>query len=214
MHHLPQCPTTLLSYSRPPPRLIPYLRASNPPIPYLQQQNRTLFNPASFLSSTIPTTLRHLTHTRQIPYSPPSIFHAIASVDAYPSFLPFVISSRVSSRDANGYPRLATLKTGYPSFGVEEDWESVVHCDPKQGIIEAKSNDSNVNNDSMFEVLQTRWQISENPDPNAQTSVRLDIDVKFRNIVYDQMFAQVEDKVASTMIGAFEKRVQELEGRK
>ena len=67
----------------------------------------------------------------------------------------------------------------------------------------------------MFEVLQTRWQISPNKDsdPNAQTSVRLDIDVKFRNIVYDQMFAQVEGKVASTMIGAFEKRVSELEGR-
>lgn len=104
-----------------------------------------------------------------------------------------------------------------------------MRCDEENGVIEAKSydgGDGGSNSDSVFEVLQTRWQISPSQGENAgqgsegrvggdsiQTSVRLDIDVKFRNIVYDQMFAQVEGKVASTMIGAFEKRVQELEGR-
>ncbi len=206
MHQLPRCSTTLLTYSRPPPRLILHLHG---------QHTRTLFNPATILSSTLPTTLRHLTHTRSIPYSPHSIFRAIASVDAYPTFLPFIISSTISQRDANGYPKLATLKTGYAKFGIEEDWESVVHCDESKGTIEAKSHDRK-SEDSMFEVLQTRWQISPNKDadPSGQTSVRLDIDVKFRNIVYDQMFAQFEGKVASTMIGAFEKRVKELEDRK
>jgi ribosome-associated toxin RatA of RatAB toxin-antitoxin module len=44
--------------------------------------------------------------------------------------------------------------------------------------------------------------------------VKLDVNVKFRNPVYDQMFAQVEEKVASTMISAFEKRVEDLNRRR
>ena len=41
--------------------------------------------------------------------------------------------------------------------------------------------------------------------------MRLDIEVKFKNAVYDQMFAQVEGKVASALVGAFEKRAKEIE---
>ena len=61
----------------------------------------------------------------------------------------------------------------------------------------------------MFEVLQTRWTIT--PRNDKDTHVQLDIDVKFRNIVYDQMFAQVESKVARSVMAAFEKRAQELD---
>jgi ribosome-associated toxin RatA of RatAB toxin-antitoxin module len=83
-----------------------------------------------------------------------------------------------------------------------------VLCDESRGIIEAKSDEA-ASGQSIFEVLQTRWQITTEEDQD--THVRLDIDVKFRNIVYDQMFAQVEDKIARTVMGAFEKRARELD---
>lgn len=103
------------------------------------------------------------------------------------------------------------MRVGYDKFKLEEDWDSIVKCDASNGTIEAKS--SEANSQGLFEVLRTKWQIEpfEDGGDNKKTRVKLDVDVKFRNPIYDQMFAQIEGKVVSTMIAAFEKRVQELE---
>ncbi|KAF7845764.1 hypothetical protein BT93_L0727 [Corymbia citriodora subsp. variegata] len=140
-----------------------------------------------------------------------SVLGSAFDVSGYPSFLPFTISSNVTKKDTNGYPAEASLKVGYDKFGLEEVWNSIVSCDPSTGTIEARS--SKADSQGLFEVLQTKWHI-DNAQTGTQTKVKLDLDVKFRNPVYDQMFAQVEGKVASTMIAAFEKRVQELEAQK
>ena len=157
--------------------------------------------------------MRSLTHTKHLPYPSTTIFKAVSDVSGYPTFLPFTISSHVTARDQQGYPTRAKLKVGYAKLGLEEDWDSVVRCDPKTGTIEARSSEENSN--GLFEVLNTKWHIS--PSSKAgddQTSVCLTVDVKFRNPVYDQMFSQVEGKVANSMIVAFEKRVEELQGRR
>lgn len=70
-------------------------------------------------------------------------------------------------------------------------------------------------------MLKTKWEVSSiipegSPEASSkgpQTSVKLDIEVRFRNPLYDQMFSQVEGKVASAMIAAFEQRVKELDKR-
>lgn len=176
-----------------------------------QLQTRAFFD--SILSSALgPCPLRNLTHTRTLPYSASSVFQAVADVSGYPSFLPFTVDSTVMARDQHGYPERASLKIGYDKFGLEEVWESKVRCDADQGIVEAQS--SEANSQGLFEVLQTRWHIQAAPGSDTLTSVKLDLDVKFRNPLYDQMFAQVEGQVASVMINAFERRVQELEAAK
>lgn len=164
----------------------------------------------SILSSALgPCPLRSLSHTKLLPYSPSVIFKAVSDVSGYPTFLPFTISSNVTSRDPAGYPTRARLKVGYAKFGLEEDWDSIVRCDPEKGLVEARSSEEN--SDGLFEVLSTKWLISHSDRGSPDhASVKLDVNVKFRNPVYDQMFAQVEEKVASTMISAFEKRVEEL----
>ncbi|KIV94194.1 hypothetical protein PV10_01983 [Exophiala mesophila] len=176
------------------------------------QQKRAFLD--SLLSSTLgPCPLRTLSHTKTLPYPPLTVFKAVSDVSGYPSFLPFTISSHVTSRDAAGYPTRARLKVGYAKFGLEEDWDSVVKCDPKQGLVEARSSDESSN--GLFEVLNTKWQIAaSHPSTENQTAVKLDVHVRFRNPVYDQMFAQVEGKVASTMVSAFEKRVEDLHRKK
>lgn len=176
------------------------------------QQKRAFFD--SLLSSTLgPCPLRTLSHTKTLPYPPRTVFKAVSDVSGYPAFLPFTISSHVTSRDDAGYPTRARLKVGYAKFGLEEDWDSVVKCDPEQGLVEARSSDENSH--GLFEVLNTKWQIAASESSSEdQTAVRLEVHVRFRNQVYDQMFAQVEGKVASTMVSAFEKRVDDLHRKK
>lgn len=155
-----------------------------------------------------------------IPYPRDAVFNAIASVDRYPSFLPFVLSAKVSERDQHEQPVRARLKVGYNKLGIEEDWESIVSAKEKEGIIEARSADvEGENADGIFEVLKTRWQLYDLEDirrqgigVGAQTAVRLDVEVKFRSAMYDKFFAGVEEKVAGMMVGAFEKRIKELTG--
>ncbi|OQU95719.1 hypothetical protein CLAIMM_01895 [Cladophialophora immunda] len=149
-----------------------------------------------------------MSHTKVLPYSAATVFKAVSDVAGYPTFLPFTISSNVTSRDAAGYPTRASLKVGYATLGIEEDWESIVRCDPARGIIEARSSEEH--SDGLFEILSTKWLIAPSKAANDSTAVKLNVDVKFRNPLYDQMFAQVESKVASTMVSAFEKRVEEL----
>ena len=184
-------------------------------------QSRPFLKPAD-LNSLLhaETPLRHLTHTRVIPYPSSAAFNAIARVENYPTFLPFVISADVSQRDAQGFPSRASLKVGYDALGIEERWDSTVKADKTSGSIEARSADGEIANpDGIFEVLRTKWQLREIEDIRrqgvglgVQTSVQLDVDVKFRSVVYDKLFAGIEEKVAGMMVGAFEKRIRELAG--
>lgn len=175
------------------------------------RQERTFID--SLLSSALgPCQLRSVTHTKTLPYSSKAIFKAISDVSGYPAFLPFTISSQVTERDSAGYPKRARLRVGYEKLGIEENWDSVVACNPTEGTVEAKS--SETASQGLFEELQTRWKIvGTDQGSNPTTSVKLNVDVKFRNPVYDQMFAQVEYKVASAMISAFEKRVKDIDDR-
>jgi coenzyme Q-binding protein COQ10 len=211
-------PSTAASYpvaisrasARLPLLLLPFksIPSALPRVPVQVEPRRNLFNPSSIFSSSLPTQLHRLSHAQTSSHSASSIFRAIASVDQYPSFLPFTLSAAVLRRDAHGWPARATLTVGYEPFNLQEDWASIVYCNESRGVIEAKSDEAS-SADSIFEVLQTRWQIT--PTSSQDTHVQLDIDVKFRNILYDQMFAQVEGKVARTVMGAFERRARELD---
>ena len=182
-----------------------------PSLTYNSTQTRTFID--SLLSSALgPCPLRSVTHTKTLPYSSTAVFKAISDVSGYPGFLPFTISSNVTARDEAGYPTRARLRVGYDKLGLQEDWDSVVICDAQHGRIEARSSEDA--SQGLFQTLQTRWQVKPlDGHQSNQSSVKLEVDVKFRNPVYDQMFAQVETKVANAMISAFEKRVQDLEKR-
>ncbi len=224
MHTLP---TSLNFFSRPPPRLrlvCPSAYSSTKLTPHRSanlNQSRAFLNPSALdVLFTSSTPLRQLTHTRVLPYPRSSVFDAIVSVDRYPSFLPFVLSAEVSERDKNERPARASLKVGYDALGIEENWESVVSAGEEQGIIEARGAETGKSNEEgLFEVLKTTWQLHDLEDirrqgvgVGAQTAVRLDVQVKFRSTMYDKLFAGVEEKVAGMMVGAFEKRIKELAG--
>ena len=111
---------------------------------------------------------------------------------------------------------------GYNKLGVEEDWESIVNCDQDQGIVEARGADESDGAGKgaatgLFRVLRTRWDIKPaskssgtHQSNSSGSQANLSVHVQLRNPVYDQLFAQVEDRVARAIAAAFEKRVAEL----
>ena len=76
---------------------------------------------------------------RTLPYRSSDLYNIISDISSYPKFLPYCLSSEVTSESApdehdRKWPRTATLKVGFG--GVEEEFLSRVYCVPGQ-IIEA-----------------------------------------------------------------------------
>lgn len=81
-----------------------------------------------------------LSETRILPYETPDLYSLIANIDAYSSFLPYCISSAVTSRSppnhsnnsGASWPRTAELKVGWG--GYEEKFTSRIYCSPNKTL--------------------------------------------------------------------------------
>lgn len=140
----------------------------------------------SFSSDTLSPTPLTLSETRILPYETSDLYAIIADIDAYSSFLPFCLSSTITSRsppDASHnqtrWPLTADLKVGYA--GYEETFTSKIHCSPSTNILEAlcgsaessrfsqSAHDSQDSQDhfrkenALFEYLRTTWNFKSFP---------------------------------------------------
>jgi len=155
--------------------------------------------------------LRKLTHTKTVSHSPALVFKAISDVSSYSKVLPLTVSSDVTAKDKAGYPTRARIRIGSEPLGLDHTWDSIILCEPKKGLIDARSNEATKQGPGMLDGLRTTWAITPVAgNPNAST-VKLDVEVKFRSPVFDQMFYQIQGTVADTMISSFEPTLQELE---
>ena len=165
----------------------------------------------SSLSSSVDAPPRVLTAQRILPYPLPRCFRLVASIDEYPSFLPFIHSSKVLERDAKGWPSRATLDVGYAGFN--EVFTSRVDCDKEGRSVRARSGEDG-DGEGVFRVLDTLWHFKEvGEDGKDGTEAKLSVKVKFRNPGYDALLSAVEGQVAGSMIRAFERRLKETEGQ-
>lgn len=169
--------------------------------------------PSYYTSYTTPS-LRHLTHTETLPYHPSTVFAACSDISKYASFLPLIHSSNVTSKDFHHLPKTAKLKIGYPPLGIEEEWLCLVSCDHSTGTVLVKNKDVE-DATGIFDSWLMRWSIQPPPTAGARASktakATLELEVKFRSMVYDQMFALLQDRVAGKMIEKFVVRIAELD---
>ncbi|KAE9979468.1 hypothetical protein BLS_009775 [Venturia inaequalis] len=142
-----------------------------------------------------------------------------------------------SQPDSNGknWPSEAELVVGWK--GLEETFRSRIYCVPgsiveavggrgvttlKKDLIQHHQDDSQPSSaveNGILTHLLTRWTVRDFPykpppeesaghPPKEHTQVSLTIEYQFSNLMYSAMSGAVADKVAGTMIEAFEGRVK------
>ncbi|KAF8438739.1 hypothetical protein BGX38DRAFT_1070394, partial [Terfezia claveryi] len=147
--------------------------------------------------------------TRTLPYTPTALYRIISDIDAYSSFLPYVLDSKVVERHPiTSSPTYADLRIGFTP--IDETFRSKVTCE-EPSVVEADASGNGI-----FETLKTRWEIYPAAGlavPNGEAAgsvVALKIDFGFSNPLYAALTQAVVPKVATLMIDAFEKRAKEL----
>lgn len=165
---------------------------------------------SDYLSSFYPAapSLRRMYYTKTLPYTSALIFNVISDISTYDEYSTLIASSTVTSKDAQKLPKTAKLKVGYPSLGLEEDWQCLISCNRAAGTVEAKSSSEGT---ATFESWLVKWKFERNGA--AKAVVKLDIELKFRGTMVDSVFAQLESSVAEKMMLKFERRIGEVEAK-
>jgi len=166
---------------------------------------------------------RHLTHTKLLAYPTALLFTVFADLASYPEFSTSIDSSTVTSTDALGLPKTATLVVGYPPLGLVEEWRCLVRCDHEAGVVEVRNAPpSSSSGGGVLEVWVMRWTISPAPSKSgggggggverSSATVKVELEVKFRSAVVDGMFAVLPAVAEKTML-KFENRAREVDAR-
>ena len=158
----------------------------------------------SFLT---PVTKRHV-ERRILRTHPLHLFRIIQDVDAYKSFLPLCIGSKILRRSPDGRSFDGELTVGLPPFFTER-YVSRVTVVPEKLTIRTESIES-----KNFDSLKSRWTLGEvvdNSSLSRQNGVFFcDVDFEVEMTVSDPVVVtvldQVLEQVAGKQVEAFEKR--------
>jgi len=139
-------------------------------------------------------------HTHYLPYSPEQMYDLVVDIEKYPEFLPWCQAVRILSRSETDI--LADLIVGYKFF--RETFRSRVHLAPKKRIdVEYIT--------GPFHYLNNHWVFKEGA--NQGTNIDFFIDFEFQNSLLQGMTQLVFETTFDKMLGAFEKRAEQLYGK-
>lgn len=145
--------------------------------------------------------------TRNIPHSADDMFALVADVERYPAFLPLCEALSVRSRrEGEGGKTLlvADMTVGYKA--IRETFTSQVLLKPTERIIDVKYIDG------PFRYLDNRWRFE--PVAPQQCRVHFFIDYQFRNRMLGIVMGSMFDRAFRTFAEAFERRADEVYGRR
>ncbi|HHX89612.1 MAG TPA: type II toxin-antitoxin system RatA family toxin [Paracoccus sp.] len=150
---------------------------------------------------------RH-TENRTLPYTARQIYDLVADVARYPEFLPWTAAARIRSRQplagrSEGAEVMeADLVISFKVF--RERFGSRVTLLPAEGRIETEYLDG------PFRYLQSYWEVEDRPGGGCE--VRFLVDFEFRNAMLQKIIGVVFDEAMRRIVGAFERRAEELYG--
>ena len=134
---------------------------------------------------------------RVINHSPLNLFKLVSDVKKYPEFLPWCLGARVKNNSKNNFD--ADLIIGFKIY--KEIYSSQVILDHvnKKIIVNYK--------DGPFEHLDNYWIFKDNM---KGCEVEFMVDFKFKSVFLQTLMETLFSEAVRRMVGAFEKRANEL----
>ncbi len=140
--------------------------------------------------------MRHEEH-RVINHSPLNLFKLVSDVKKYPEFLPWCLGARVKNNSKNNFD--ADLIIGFKIY--KEIYSSQISLDHvnKKIIVNYK--------EGPFEHLYNYWIFKDN---KKGCEVEFMVDFKFKSLFLQTLMETLFSEAVRRMVGAFEKRADEL----
>ena len=140
---------------------------------------------------------RH-TETRFLPYTPEQLFDLVADISSYPQFLPWVVGTRIRSREGNAV--VADMIVGFKM--IRETFTSRVTLDrPRQVHVDYIS--------GPLKYLKNDWNFRAAP---GGTEIEFCVDFEFRSRMFETLAGAFFHEAFRRMVGSFEKRAAQLYG--
>lgn len=137
---------------------------------------------------------------RILPHAPADLCRLVGDVRAYPHFIPFLKSLRVTKeepRAEGGWEGVAEAIVGWKA--VTERFSTTVRCEPAKGEVDVSLVSGPLH------ALDNRWRF----EPHAKGArVRFAISYRFKNPLLQAAVAANRDRLAARIMGAFEKEAR------
>jgi coenzyme Q-binding protein COQ10 len=142
---------------------------------------------------------------RILHHSPEQMFQLVAGIDKYPEFLPWCVATRIRdrSREDGADVQIADMVIGFKMF--REKFTSKVICQPPGRIDVAYF-------EGPFKYLNNHWIFVPHGDGGCM--IDFFVDFEFKSRIFQAAIGAVFNEAVKRMIGAFEKRADDLYGGK
>lgn len=132
---------------------------------------------------------------RRLPYPAKDLCVLVGDVRAYPSFIPWLKSLRVTqeNRIGEGWRGVAEAIVGWRA--ITEKFATRVRCEPETGEVDV----SLVR--GPLKTLENRWRFVDAPDG---AHIRFSIAYEFKNPVLQKLVAANRETITNRILAAFE----------
>lgn len=142
--------------------------------------------------------------TRDVPYTADEMFLLVASIDLYPTFLPWCAGARIRKREMDGEQEVLTadLIVAYKVF--REQFTSRVVLDKAACVIDVHYVQG------PFKYLANKWRFE--PLAEGGSRIHFFIDFEFRSVTLQKLMNGVFSKAFTRMMQAFIDRAEDVYG--
>ena len=137
---------------------------------------------------------------RTLPYPPDALCRLVGDVRAYPEFIPFLKSMRVTEetpKPEGGWEGVAEAIVGWQA--ITERFATRVRCEPEKGEVDVALVKGPLH------ALENRWRFAAT---DGGSDVRFWISYHFKNPVLQAAISANKDKLAGRIMAAFEKEAR------
>jgi coenzyme Q-binding protein COQ10 len=147
--------------------------------------------------------------TRRLPYTADQLFAIASDIESYPLFVPLVRDARIlnrSKREDGAITCDARLDIAYLKLGIHESFSSKVVAFPDKHLIQTDSSDG------PLKKMTGEWVLRDLPGGGAE--VRYKVDYSLKSKMLQIMLSGMFDLAMRKLLSAFERRANQLYGRK